>query len=98
MEDRVLLRGESVVRIRLAFSGRNYEVARSLPQQLELPEGSAVDDALSEVERSLPAGEHLPPSCLVCVSGVHLGSVGNHRPRPLLDGDELLLIAPVAGG
>ena len=47
---------------------------------------------------SLPGDNPLSASCLVAVSGMHLGTLADHRPQTLKDGDELLLLAPVAGG
>jgi len=84
--------------IRFIGSGRNYDIADSLPDCLTLQEGANVTDAIDAVERLLPSGASLPASCLVTVSGVHLGTVSQHAPRTLHDGDELVLIAPVAGG
>ncbi len=84
--------------IRFTVSGRNYNLADSLPECLTLEEGASVTEAIGAIERLLPGGNSLPASCLVAVSGVHLGTVGQHAPRTLHDGDELVLIAPVAGG
>ena len=58
----------------------------------------AVDDALAELARQLPADQQLPQSCLVAVSGQHLGTIADHQPAQLADGAEMVLIAPVAGG
>jgi molybdopterin converting factor small subunit len=33
----------------------------------------------------------------VALSGVHLGTLRSHQARQLADGDELLILAPVAG-
>ena len=52
----------------------------------------------STVADLMPEGRGLPASCLVAVSGTHLGTLGNHRPHSLEEGDELVLITPVAGG
>ena len=84
--------------IRIAFSGRGYDRARSLPEDLELPDGGTLDDALNRLAELLPDDSPLPAACLIAISGEHAGTVGRHAPRPLVDGDELVLIAPVAGG
>jgi molybdopterin converting factor small subunit len=80
------------------MTGRSYHSAEQLPDSLDLPDGAGVDDALNSLTESMPDGESLPPSCLVIVSGQHLGTVSKHEARDLKDGDELTLIAPVAGG
>lgn len=84
--------------VRVVFSGRNYQDAGAIPESLTLPDGAAVAQALDALAGFLPEGKVLSKSCLVAVSGMHLGTVGHHRPRVLRDGDELVLIAPVAGG
>lgn len=86
------------MKVRVVISGRSYETAESVPQQLMLPDACSVDEALEAVAKLLPEGRRLPESCLVAVSGTHLGTLQNHRPHPLRDGDELVVIAPVAGG
>ncbi len=86
------------MKVRLTISGRSYDAAESIPQRLTLPEGGSLDDALQAVADLMPEGKGLPASCLVAVSGTHLGTLGNHRPHSLEDDDELVLIAPVAGG
>jgi len=86
------------MRVRVVLSGRNYAAAQSLPSELDLPEGCSLDEALRVVSGMLPPGQGLPDSCLLAVSGTHLGSVRKHRTCGLKEGDELVLIAPVAGG
>jgi hypothetical protein len=86
------------VRIRVTIAGRSYHVAEKLPPCLELPAGASLDDALQRLAALLPAGTTLDPRCLVAVSGVHLGTLQSHRPQALREGDELLLLAHVAGG
>jgi len=86
------------MRVHVVISGRNYDAAQSLPRELDLPEGCSLDEALSTLAALFPSGQRLPDSCLVAVSGVHLGTVRRHRPQQLKEGDELVLIAPVAGG
>ncbi len=85
--------------IRVVFAGRNYDRTQAVPARLELPDGATVEDALENLQRLLAReGIELPPSCLIAVSGVHLGTLRAHQVHPLCDGDELLLLAPVAGG
>jgi molybdopterin converting factor small subunit len=69
-----------------------------LPERLTLPDGASLDDALESLVGQLADARLLPPSCLISVSGQHLGTVADHSKHTLRDGDELVLIAPVAGG
>lgn len=84
--------------IRLAFAGRNYHVAAGLPTRLTLAEGADLDAALAAVRAALAPEQGLPDTCLVAVSGVHLGTLRAHQSRVLQANDELLIVAPVAGG
>ncbi len=84
--------------IRIALMGRSYHLAGELPEQIELPADASIDEVLQQVDHELPDGHSLPRSCLVIVSGRHLGTVGQHESCPLRDGDEVVLVAPVAGG
>jgi molybdopterin converting factor small subunit len=86
------------MKVRVLISGRGYDAAANVPPAWELADGTTLDDLLDQIGRRLPAGRGLPPSCLVAVSGTHLGTVARHGPRELRDGDEVVLIAPVAGG
>jgi sulfur carrier protein ThiS len=86
------------VKISVIVTGRAYHAAGQLPDEIELPDESSVDDALEYLKsKPGPAGE-LPASCLVAVSGKHVGTLSDHATVTLRDGDELTLIAPVAGG
>jgi molybdopterin converting factor small subunit len=86
------------MKIRVLFTGRSYDTANQLPEALTLPDESSLDDALRSLSDLFPADQPLPPSCLISISGRHRGTVGKHEDCPLSDGDELALIAPVAGG
>ena len=86
------------MRIRLFISGRNYDLAAKIPDELTLADGATLDDALQGLSGLLPADRKLPASCVVAVSGRHCGTLGSHRPESLRDGDELVVLAPVAGG
>lgn len=86
------------MKIRILVTGRQYHLADSLPRELVLPEACSVATAINALQEKYPPQNKLPESCLVAVSGVHLGTVGHHRDQPLHDGEELLILAPVAGG
>jgi len=81
--------------VRLVISGRGYDTATDLPDRLTLETDASIDDALTQLTSLV---DKLPVSCLLAVSGIHLGTLGNHREHILADGDEIVLIAPVAGG
>jgi molybdopterin converting factor small subunit len=86
------------MRIRILFTGRSYQTDDQLPSELEVPEDTTVSQALRLLDDALPGDQQLPPSCLVAVSGEHIGTVGQLNDQSLRDGQELVLIAPVAGG
>jgi len=86
------------MKIRLVISGRSYDAAENLPDELSLPDGCSLDEALQAVAQLMAEGRPLPESCLLAVSGTHLGTLGQHREHALADGDELVFISPVAGG
>lgn len=87
-----------MLNVQVEFIGRGYDAAQSLPDCLRLPDGATLDDALKAITGSLPGDHPLSACCLVAVSGMHLGTLAQHRPRVLRDGDDLLFLAPVAGG
>lgn len=86
------------MKVRVVLTGRSYHTAEKLPDELDLPDAASVDDAIESVAGLLGEEDALPPSCLIAVAGDHLGTVANHENRPLREGDEVTLIAPVAGG
>jgi molybdopterin converting factor small subunit len=86
------------MKIQIVYTGRSYQTAEELPSELTLAEHANVDDALAEIAHHLGDDSPLPASCLVAVCGEHVGTVASHANRQLNDGDELVLIAPVAGG
>ena len=87
-----------MLNVRIIFLGRRYDAAEALPDRLCLADGATLDDALSAITQRLSGDHPLAASCLVAVSGMHLGTLADHRPKLLKDGDELILLAPVAGG
>lgn len=86
------------MKIRVMVTGRSYHMTEGLPEEITLPDGGTVDDAIAALSAQLADGVEFPSSCLVAVSGEHLGTVASHETRALSDGDELTLISPVAGG
>ncbi|HUG68691.1 MAG TPA: MoaD/ThiS family protein [Pirellulaceae bacterium] len=86
------------MKIQISYTGRSYQTAGMLPCELTLEDGAMVDDALRLLTKDLRDDQQLPASCLVAVSGEHIGTLAHYTNRPLRDRDELILIAPVAGG
>lgn len=86
------------MQVRVFLSGRRYDTADSLPRELSLPDGCSLGVALKTLLDLLPAEQHPAGSCLVAVSGAHMGTLAKHRETVLHHGDELLLLSPVAGG
>jgi molybdopterin converting factor small subunit len=89
---------KKLMKLRVVLTGRHDHASSPIPDSLEMPEGSSVTTALQQIADCFPEAQPLPPTCLVVLAGNHLGTVAQHDDRPLTDGDELLLIAPVAGG
>jgi molybdopterin converting factor small subunit len=86
------------MRLCVVISGRNYDAAQCVPRELTVPDGCSLDAALETLAGLMPADRPLSGDCLVAVSGTHVGTLRRHRPHVLREGDELLLLAPVAGG
>jgi molybdopterin converting factor small subunit len=84
--------------VRVLFIGRGYSTTGDLPGRLVVRDGGSIDDALAALHAAAPQADLLPPTALLAVGGKHIGTVAHHRPCPLADGDELVVIAPVAGG
>jgi hypothetical protein len=78
--------------------GHGYHQAAHWPAQLEVPDSADVTLALKRVQQIAPEQWVLPPTCLVIVNGRHLGTVARCESCVLCAGDELTLLAPVAGG
>ena len=86
------------MKIQVVVTGRSYHTAENVPSEVELPDSATVDDAIAALSQHLTEGSEFPTSCLIAISGTHLGTLNSHENRVLCDGDELTLIAPVAGG
>ena len=86
------------MQVRVFFSGRHNNIADNVPRELELPEGCMLSQALTTLLDCLPAHRRPAGTCLVAVSGTHVGTLAHYRDTALRPGDELLLLSPVAGG
>ena len=84
------------MQIQLFITGRMYHLAADAPDSLDLPDGASLKDAVVHMQSQLP--EPLPDSTLVSVGGRHCGAIGLLEEATLKDGDELMLLVPVAGG
>ena len=94
----IALKSASAMKIQISYTGRSYQTSTLLPAEITLDENSSVADALRMLTKDLSDEQQLPASCLVAVSGEHIGTLSSYTNRPLRDRDELILIAPVAGG
>ena len=86
------------MKLPFTIMGRSYDVAATLPVEVDVSEGESVDAVLETVSALLPPGQALAESCLVVLSGKHLGTVARHDNVAVSEHDELVLISPVAGG
>jgi len=86
------------VKIRLVVIGRGYDAVEDMPEQWEVPEDAGIEDVICMLLERYGEGPGWAASCLVAVGGRHLGTIARHEPATLREGDELTLIAPVAGG
>ena len=86
------------MKLRIAVTGRSYHQTDGLPGELTLAEGASLEEAIRELSSLLPDQQALPSSCLISLAGRHLGTLASYENAELHDGDELVLIAPVAGG
>ena len=85
------------MKVQVVLTGRSHPTSE-VPESFELADGATVDDALAKLSEALSDDVSLPATCLIAVSGTHLGTLNSHEARELCDGDELVIIAPVAGG
>lgn len=86
------------MKVRLVYSGRGYDAVAKLPAEIPLTDGDDIDQLIAAVNQLLPDDRPLPRSAVVAVAGRHLGTVGQHAPQALREGDEVVIVAPVAGG
>lgn len=86
------------MQITVTVTGRLYSVTTPGTLTLELPPGATLDDALAATPRTDRGPLGWPPQAMLAVSGEHVGTLRQHAPRRLVEGDEVLVFTPVAGG
>lgn len=90
------------VRVRLLIRGRIGEGWQDVDETLALPEGATLETLLGEADRrSIPlrrAIENSPHLRDTLMLNGERCEVEANLDRPLADGDEIFLLAPVAGG
>ena len=73
--------------------GKYAEVVGAETAAVDLPDGSSVAAALARLREILPRGESIPLKTMVAINQEHALPT-----RVLVDGDELALLPPLAGG
>jgi molybdopterin converting factor small subunit len=95
------LRGESL-RIHIIIRGRIGDEWRDIDTHLRVPEGTTLDKLIEVAEGAdIPLREALARSPHLTDTMMLNGErcpLEQNRDRPLADGDELYLLAPLAGG
>ena len=84
------------MKVRIVVTGRGYDAA-DVPAELELREGAMLAEAVAQLRERIGT-TRLAASTLVIVSGKHVGTWAAFDDAALADGDELMLLQPVAGG
>jgi molybdopterin converting factor small subunit len=95
------LRGESL-RVHIVIRGRIGDAWRDVDTYLRVPRGTtlaelidAAEDAKIPLRESLARSPHLTDTMMLNGERCPLDE---NRARPMADGDELYLLAPLAGG
>ncbi len=86
------------MKIQVIISGRAYHTMQDVPESLDLAGAATLDDALARIGDHLSDHEQLPPTAMIAVGGKHVGTLARHESCDLSDGDDIVLIVPVAGG
>lgn len=80
------------MKITVQFFAAYADILGKKSADFELRPGARVKDLLENIQ-TLPSAERLPPKPLIAVNLAYAS-----LDRPLLPGDEIALIPPVAGG
>ncbi len=99
---RSLLRRGPTIRVHVLIRGRIGDGWFDVDRAVNLPEGTTLGDLIDSGDRrgvplraALDGSPHLPDTLML--NGERCPVDGN-RDRPLADGDEIYLLAPLAGG
>jgi molybdopterin converting factor subunit 1 len=81
------------MQVRTLLFAQLREASGRASVEVELAEGSTVEDLLASLESVIPSLAVVGPATAVAVNQAYAD-----RSSPLADGDEVALIPPVAGG
>lgn len=81
------------IRVRCRLFARYAEVTGEEEVEVEVPAPATVADAIAALRAQLAQGDRLPVRPMVARNRVHALSTD-----PVVDGDELALLPPLAGG
>jgi molybdopterin synthase catalytic subunit len=81
------------VRVRFRFFARYAELVGTETHDLAIPAGTTVGAAVGTLREQLPGARALPDAPLAAVNLHHVDAA-----HVLMDGDELALLPPLAGG
>ena len=99
---RQALGGKPTITVHLLIKGRIGEGWQDVDRELKLPEGATLGDLIDEAERvGIPLVHALDNSPHLRDTLMHNGErcpVESNRGRTLSDGDQVYLLAPMAGG
>lgn len=93
---------EPHIKVRVFMNGRIGEGWRKVDRTLSVPEGTTLQGLVDRADRigldlsgAIAASPHLKHTLMLNGERCPLDE---HRDRPLNDGDEVYLLAPIAGG
>ena len=87
------------MRLKFVYMGHGYDQSRQTgPSSWSCPRRPRWTSRCGFWSRNCRRTRAVAGSCLVVVSGRHLGTIARHENIALAATDELMLIAPVAGG
>jgi molybdopterin converting factor small subunit len=84
------------MKIRIVVTGRGYDAA-DMPPELEVRDNATLAEAVALLRERI-GSTRLSASTLVIVAGKHVGTLETFDNTALADGDEIMLLQPVAGG
>jgi len=99
---RRLLRSDEAIRVHVIIRGRIGHGWVDVDETLRLPLGATLSQLVTEAERrGIPLREAIANSPHLAHTLMVNGErcpIEEHQDRPLVDGDEIYLLSPLAGG